>query len=224
MTDPMRKTIRIFCFAFLFQCSAGCGLSDYEAKMAAEQARALRIEEENKFLDEPLGVPEKPEKDNDNRHADFFLRPPKGITRSVNKEPYGHLLYVYPSTGSGNFEQVYIGFGKKGGDLTKEVTKLFASMGQGKTAKHERHPDTPESLVYDTLTLEDTKSILAIHTFQRDDYQVAVVYRMDKSKSNADQMKAMDLSLDTMEVGAKSSTMRKEYSLRQKMKSGGSAK
>jgi hypothetical protein len=89
---------------------AGCGLTDYEARMAEAQARVARFDEENRQLDAPLSIPTRAEKvkvkENDKEKevvvqkplAEVFLRPPKGISRTaMNKDkPIGGLLYRYP--------------------------------------------------------------------------------------------------------------------------------
>src|ERR1700687_1458874 len=87
--------------ALLALSPVGCGLADYEAKMAEEQARVRRIEEENKNLEDPVDIPSPPQKENDKdpRPPDFFFRPPKGIGRTANEKQ--HLgLFVFPKKGN----------------------------------------------------------------------------------------------------------------------------
>jgi hypothetical protein len=97
--------------AGLLLCCAvlpGCGLADYEARMAEAQERVKRFERENSLLDEPLDIPthKVTVKSPDGQTfedqvpvARVFLRPPRGISKTAknkDKAP-GALFYQYPS-------------------------------------------------------------------------------------------------------------------------------
>jgi hypothetical protein len=78
----------------------GCGLSDYEAKLAAAQKYAERVDEENEHLGDPLELPPSKEQSSampGQTGLDIFFRPPKGIAATPEKTaPLGELLYRYP--------------------------------------------------------------------------------------------------------------------------------
>src|SRR5690349_5176332 len=55
----------------------GCGLADYEKKMAQAEARLQRFEDESRVLDVPLSVPLRPPREPGGKPTAFnlFLRP-----------------------------------------------------------------------------------------------------------------------------------------------------
>jgi hypothetical protein len=95
---------------------AGCGLDDYEKRMAEAQARVQRFDLENQVLDGPLEIPTRivRTKQGDQEIKtevpiiEVFLRPPKGISRTIavvknpntgkdeKERPRGGFLYRYP--------------------------------------------------------------------------------------------------------------------------------
>src|SRR6266446_5945646 len=107
---------------------SGCGLSEYEANMASEQARVHRIEEENKYLDDPIEWPAKKEtdkKDSEKPYVEVFFRPPRGIKRTPNQQQHGP-LYVFTRTSdnTGAIQEIWIGTAVNQADFARDVTKL----------------------------------------------------------------------------------------------------
>src|SRR6266702_4056486 len=117
------------CISLFALTLVGCGLADYEAKMAEEQARVRRIEEENKNLEDPLDIPApKKENEKDPRPPDLFIRPPKGISHTANKDLYGGVLFAYPQIGnSDGVQDVYVGFSKGKKDFVNDLLKMLPS-------------------------------------------------------------------------------------------------
>ena len=78
---------------------SGCGLADYEKKMAQAEKRLQRFEDESRVLDMPLSVPLRPAKKPGGKPTAFnlFLRPPRGINNTAEnqKEPRNRLLFSY---------------------------------------------------------------------------------------------------------------------------------
>src|SRR4051812_34633150 len=91
-----------FCLA-LGLAGAGCGVVDYEHKMANSQARVARWEEMSRLLDGPVTPPVTMEDKYPKRVANVFFRPPKGISPSCSneKEPRARVMYTYPAVRPG---------------------------------------------------------------------------------------------------------------------------
>jgi hypothetical protein len=96
-------------------CLAGCGLADYEARMAESQKRLQRTEEENAVLDEPLVMPTEVKDGVSLPLGNVFLRPPRGINKDSNNEAREQFFYAYPlrPTAAQPFSKMEIAFGPK---------------------------------------------------------------------------------------------------------------
>jgi hypothetical protein len=103
-------------WAVLALAAAGCGLADYEERMQQAQRAADRYDEENKYLGDPLVIPDrKPEPPAEGKAegkaegraegrrgparaeplVNLFLRPPKGISPKPEDQPIQEVLYRY---------------------------------------------------------------------------------------------------------------------------------
>jgi hypothetical protein len=193
---------------------SGCGLSEYEANMASEQARVHRIDEENKYLDDPVEWPAKKEsdkketgkKDPDKNYVDVFFRPPRGISRKPNTRQHG-TLYVFPRSGdnSGNILEIEIGTAVDQEGFANDVVKLFVPAEKLKEKEKDlmkpplerQVPGRKEPLSFATATFEDT----TIYIYKKGNMQVAVVYRLDKTK-NSETTTKVQMSLESLAIGA----------------------
>src|SRR5438876_4907175 len=95
---------------------AGCGLAEYEAKMAEEQERLRYVDEENKWLEGPLRWPEKRETDKDGKGvppSEIFLRPPRGIALAPDERPIGGLLYRYRGSANPEVSEMFVAVSKE---------------------------------------------------------------------------------------------------------------
>ncbi|MFL5242828.1 MAG: hypothetical protein ACJ8FY_12025 [Gemmataceae bacterium] len=204
---------RVLLAATLGLLLSGCGLADYEAKMAEEQARIQRVEEENNNLDEPVVIPPpKKEADKDSKIPDLFFRPPKGIGHTAQKDLYGGLLYVYPRTGSAEgIQDAYIGFSKGRKDFLKDVLKVFPSNPPAKKSVTERTPPGRNLLHFETITIEDTSSTVILHTLPYDDQLLLVGFRVDRKAESNQTAKRMDMSLESLGLGPDAAKLRRQY-------------
>jgi hypothetical protein len=83
--------------AALLLSAAGCGLSEYESRIALEQKRMKDLDDEERHLAEPIEIPSITTKEGKVSAwpIDVFLRPPiKTYTRADDKKP-DDLLYRY---------------------------------------------------------------------------------------------------------------------------------
>jgi hypothetical protein len=189
---------------------AGCGLADYEAKMAEEQARVRRIEEENKNLEDPLDIPApKKENEKDPKPPDFFFRPPRGIGRTAGENQYLG-LYVYPKVGNADgVQEVYVGFSKGKKDFLKDLLKMLP--GTKKDSVTERTPWGRELIRFDTITVDDLKSTLILHILPTPDQLILIGFRLDPKVDLNQLAPRLDMSLDSIGVGMEAGKLRKEY-------------
>jgi hypothetical protein len=210
---PALLSGRLLAPAVLGLLLTGCGLADYENKMAEEQARIQRIEEENKNLDEPVEIPP-PKKENDKepKIPEFFFRPPKGIGRTASKDLYGGLLFVYPRVGNAEgTKEVYVGFSKGRKDFLKDVLKIFPSNPPAKKSLTERTPPGRNPLRFETITVEDVGSTVILHTLPYDDQLLLVGFRVDHKAESSQLSKRMEMSLESIGVGFEAGKMRRQY-------------
>jgi hypothetical protein len=207
-------------FALIVALS-GCGLADYEAKMAEEQARVRRIEDENKNLEEPLEIPPpKTEKEKEAKLPDFFFRPPKGISRAANKDLYGGMLWVYPRiSASDGVQDVYIGFSKGKKDYVKDILKKLPSITPPKNSVTDVTPWGGEPVRFETVTLEDPTSFLILHILPTPDQLVLIGFRLDRKTDPSQLSQRLAMSLESLGVGMEAGKLRKEFRLRGKTSS-----
>jgi hypothetical protein len=199
------------CPSFLALSLVGCGLADYEAKMAEEQARVRRIEEENKNLEDPVDIPSPPQKENDKdpRPPDFFFRPPKGIGRTASEKQ--HLgLFVFPKKGNADgIQEVYVGFSKGKKDFVNDLIKMLP--GAKKYLVTDKSPWGRDPIRFDTITIEDPKSTLILHTLPAADQLILIGFRLDPSANLAQLAPRLDMSLESIGLGIEAGKLRKEF-------------
>jgi hypothetical protein len=206
---------------------SGCGLSEYEANMASEQARVHRLEEENKYLDDPIEWPAKKDsdkketgrketskKDSEKPYVDVFFRPPRGIKRTPNQQQHGP-LYVFPrsSDNTGAIQEIWIGAAVNQADFARDVTKLFVPAGGSVTKpthSDKQPPGRKEPLSLDTSTYEDAGSTYSINIYKKGNIDVAVVYHIDKTKSSETTAK-VEMSLESLAIDADAAQQRRLF-------------
>lgn len=212
---------------------AGCGLADYEAKMIDAQKRAQRLEEEARNLDEPLNMPTKKEKTGDTEVevpvADVFLRPPRGIGPTPDKNPLNGLIYRYgPRTAAptlpnlpgapapsakpiADVHAVGLAFGTNRPDFTKEVMSAFQPVGQVTSADRPvHHPDRPAASVLTALDFDDARYSYSVYVGQSGTTQVAIIYWITKGHRSAVST-PLTFSLESLALGIDTFAARQAY-------------
>jgi hypothetical protein len=195
--------------------AAGCGLSDYEAKMRATQARLERFEQENKYLGNPLTMPTRKEKDESVPLANVFLRPPRGIQTSPSEEPRSGLLYGYRPAkegAAGAFTVVELGFSSGQKDFPADVLGLFPAGGVS-TRQRQVQPPGRKALTFDTAEFEDDQHNYSVNVWRGGDPQVAVVYWVARGQWESAR-KVIELSLATFAADAEAGRLRSAFATR----------
>ncbi|HEY1860692.1 MAG TPA: hypothetical protein VGG61_10080 [Gemmataceae bacterium] len=213
---------------------SGCGLAEYEANMASEQARIHRIDLENKYLEDPIEWPAKKEsdkkdgdkkdgdkKDVDKNWADVFFRPPRGIDRKPQQQQRG-MLYEYRRSkdNNGPILEILIGTGVDQKDFSNDVRKLFPPSVSAITTRRETRtvPGRNEPLAFELTTFDDANSTYLKCIYKKGDAQVAVVYHLEKTgklvvfsddeKSESELANKIRLSLESLGVDQEASRLR----------------
>jgi hypothetical protein len=131
--DRIRPRLPIRWLGLGFLLLAGCGLADYEAKMAESQNRLQRFQEENKVLDEPLKMPNRLKDGEVVSAGNVFLRPPKGIKEVAEATPREEVFFTYlprAGTAAGPFSRIEIAFGPEQQD--KDFSEVVFGHFQGR--------------------------------------------------------------------------------------------
>ncbi len=192
--------------------AAGCGLSEYESKMAGEQERLRYVDEENKYLEGPLDLPEKEEGEKDAKTvpaSEVFVRPPKGIALKPDKLRVG-VVYRYRATvNNPAFSDVYLAVTKEpSATFQQDVLRSLNGSGAAKSSKEikrlGREPHRFE-MYRDPLTG------LNFFFYRLDAYQVALVYRISDAPNTA---QALEYSLASLAVGPPALLQRRAWDKR----------
>jgi hypothetical protein len=120
---------------------AGCGLADYEAKMAESQKRLERIEKENKVLDRPLMMPTREEEGLSVSVGNIFVRPPRGIKEIADPNPRNVVFYVYgprPEGASVHFSKMELAFAPEGKEEKFSEWVFGDFQGRGEVRRTQR--------------------------------------------------------------------------------------
>ncbi len=189
----------------LVLAACGCGLGDYEKKMADEQARIDRIDKENKELaDGPLELPS-------GQPVDVFLRPPKGVRvrAEANTDPPGFYRYK----GDANFASLYVGWAGKEKDFKDTVLSAF---GKGTPGTITTEPWDREGVALDTMTVEEANR--TFHIYLTLGNRVALIYEVPKpGKLSPEAVKAsLNTSLNTLALDTEAAKQRTEHNKRRK--------
>lgn len=180
-----------------------CGLRDYEDLMRKTQERDQRFREESKYLDEPVKIPTRKEKDLDVPVAQVFFRPPKGIQPSFQTEQIDSLLWRYLAR-AGNFSRVEMAFDEGNKEFTEKVLRNY------KTPEQLQPLERDPSLPFDVWEYADAQNIYSIDVLKSNQAQVAIVFVFARSRRD-NVRKAMEMSLESLAVGPKSGQARQNY-------------
>jgi hypothetical protein len=186
--------------------TAGCGLADYEARITAEKAKLQRLDREARHLGDPLKMP--PPRKEGEREVSWsaFLRAPKAIGDTPQGQLLGGILAVYPATGTGNIQTVYLGVGA----TSKDVLPLFPF--QGEVRKETVQVETSaRPLTFTRYTYDDNRSSLAVNFLEGSTTPVAIVYRAEKGRLSGDSADAVQASLGTLGVDGDLARARQTY-------------
>lgn len=193
--------------ALAFTSCLGCGLSDYEARMRAEEDRLRYIDEEDRLLADPVEVP--PGAEGEAPPVDVFFRPPKGIQRSPETNPnFAPLIRFRSSNTTVPFSEVYLNVsGKSLADFRSDVLRVFPNFDPEKATAYTKNPLDRKPLPY-----LDWPSIgpswVSVYSYayeanQRSPVYVAVIFNQNASNTpNAALIKDIkDYSLASLIVG-----------------------
>jgi hypothetical protein len=197
--------------------AAGCGLSDYQEKLARQQERVNSWSRENQYLGKPLELPKKKEGET-NPDLLVFLRPPLGIRTSPDEQPTG-VLFHYGRTASGKssktasdklsgVQDVYLAvtINKDWTEFKKQVmSSIKGAEGRGTqiktlTAAPDREPMTYETFSF--IEAGDPPMGYQFYFFHDEIYRVAIVFRGPEGAMKSEPTKeAIDFSLKSLAVG-----------------------
>ena len=211
----------------------GCGLSEYEATLAAEQKRLERFDEEDRLLGDPLELPPRKGKDPSvpipSGVGEVFIRPPLWTASNYQSEPLGELLYRYPpfphnwfmrrriQVPDNPFLEVDLAVTPEGdwAEFTQKVQQPFQGMAHSE-ATLVKKPTARGVLEFQSLTFADggnppaTKVFL--YFYKGHQTQVAIAYRVKGEEASSPKVtNAIDASLKSLVVGPQPASLRKRF-------------
>lgn len=196
--------------AFLCLCCAGCGLSDYEARMDLQQKKLRYVEEQNQNLEayKVLLPDRKPE--DDLAREEFFLRPPKGLDGNGDEKTVGADIAHFSGKGNTAFADMWIAAVKRDNDVKfqKDVLELL------KINSRQKKPKTVEPvgsapMNYDWIHDEQgARGTYDAYFYKKAPYLVAIVFKTEGNKETTLPQKQMDYSLATMRLASEARTQK----------------
>lgn len=188
----------------------GCGLSDYERRMAEEQAR-LQTAEESRYLGEPVRWPPEGEAGSENRNSpSVSFRPPKGGSPTYERQPLDAVLFVYP--GAGDFQMVYlaVGSGRRSDDFRRKLLERVVLPPRAQWQPVVVQPSGRDLMRFEALYHESAnvggRTASFVYLLDEENQQVAIVYQVDAANADKSEvLNAMDQSLRSLAVGARAS-------------------
>jgi hypothetical protein len=191
---------------------AGCGLSDYEAKMLAEQQRVERFDRENKLLGPPLATPTA-WREKAPAAPDVYLRPPRGVEPSPKERAWNDFLYHY--AGNGNpFDRMYLAWAGAREDFLADVRRLIPLKDK---PDHEVTTRPAAGLPAQTLSgwmIEDGDHVY--YLYLDPSKKLAVIFRANRRAFAQQGRDAIEASLNTFTVGPEAVKQQAEYNRRYK--------
>lgn len=214
MTTIAAHRIRRLGLALLLLGVPACGLSDYETLMREAQERADHFQDAKKYLDEPVKIPTKKEKEGDLELpiAEVFFRPPKGIRPTCDPTPRSDLLWRYPAQkNNAECSRVELAFGAGKKEFAAEVVNNFNPV-ERVNPKTKQYPvvDREAPLVFDVWEFDIGQDAYSINILRDPVCPVAVVYVYNKARRD-NARKAIDLSLQSLAVASQVRTARQRY-------------
>jgi hypothetical protein len=189
--------------------TVGCGLSDYEYRMNQEQERLDYLEEEARYLGDPVQLPPPKEgKKGAKKDEDVFFRPPRGISdKADSKQPPGSMLISFPAGRNSKFKdvQMVVSKGKKSvEDFRKEVMLPFGGVRQTKRITVE-HKASHRPQDFDSCGADDPQGPATAYIYfcKQGDYQAAIVFRVpaDSGALGEEAKNMIRLSLASLVLG-----------------------
>jgi hypothetical protein len=215
----------------------GCGLDDYEARMAEAQVRVRRFDEENRQLEGPLEIPptrsvtvKEGDKDVVQKvPEEIFLRPPRGIERKAKNEarPEGGLLYLYPAKAVPEpppdpnaaptlVSDVWLAVRRDEKDVkafTNDVLNLIRGDREALPARTVTRLGRPPLTFSLTRVKQDKNVTVLVFTQQGADLTLAVAFRIKGPAENS-LFPLLDLSLSTLALGEEAQERRAAWEAR----------
>jgi hypothetical protein len=167
---------------------AGCGLSAYEAKMAAAQRRADEFDRKEVALGSAITPP-------DGCPVDIALRTPRGIVSQPDAVPQNGFFYRYGSvSGKGAVHEVLIGADTNARFARQAIQKTFPSA----TPLSVKSVEVPgqEAMSFESWTEGDGAGKTYIYLHQAGSLAAALAYRA--GKADADTEAVIEASLKTL--------------------------
>jgi hypothetical protein len=187
--------------ALLLLSVAGCGLSDYEARMLEAQARADRADKEAELLDEPVGL-------RGGDAPDLFFRPPRGIApQGTEEKDPSYVTWFYPRDSNAKSPLTAVVVALTVDDFRFLSRALYTSE-PPQPKRREVTPPGRDPLAFDTFEYTNGKNAYLTCVLRNapDGVQVAITYRMDRERMDKDRndfdAPSIRFSLESLALGA----------------------
>ncbi len=193
---------------------SGCGLSEYEGKMAEEQKRLRYLDEENKNLEGPLEfAPKKRETDKDAKPLlpeELFVRLPKGIARKPDELPISGIAYRYRAAATNApFSEIFLVVTKEpSATFLQDVQRVLNSSCTSISPKPIQRPGR-EAGQFEAVPFEmgrDPQTGLSFYFYRAQGFQVALVFHTNDTANTA-----IEYSLGSLFVGPLASQQHKLF-------------
>lgn len=182
---------------------AGCGLADYEAKMAEAEKRLQPVDRHNGYLGDPLKVP----RDRVPAGVELYLRAPRGINLNPLAQTYGPHLIQF--RGRRPWEALYLACvrDKKQEDFWNDILATFPGLNAEGFQAARKQPVVGAPLTFQENVLENPTAVpphtLLCYFHEQAPYQVALIYQVDSKyaqDSAAEMRAAIDASLQSLRL------------------------
>jgi hypothetical protein len=187
----MRHVFQPLLVPVIFPCIAGCGLSAYEAKMAAAQRRADDFDRKEVALASAIVPPE-------GLPVDIALRAPRGIAANPDPVPQSGFFYRYGSAGGkGQIHELLLGAMVGNANVARQqIQKMFPAA----TPLPAKTVDVPdhEPMTFETWAEGDASGKTYVYLYQTGGLVTALAFRA--GKADADVEGAIEASLKTLVV------------------------
>jgi hypothetical protein len=208
--------------------ASGCGLSEYEQRMASEQTRLAAIDQENKILGDQIDLP--PRRPTPATQPpppplpELFMRVPKAISSKADEEAFtGGVLYRFSKLASPKetaqkdtgLLEIYLAVGleKKGEEFRKEVLQRFGTT-------QALRPDTRQPVGRSPLTFEACsfldarlpQSSYSVYLYPAGSNEVAIVFRAEATTAALPLVREqMDYTLKSFALGNTANQLRRDF-------------
>lgn len=208
--DPLWTRTRRWFFALGLLTVPACGLSDYEARMEETQKREDRFREEKKYLDEPVKIPTRKNKDDQEvALATVFFRPPKGIQSKGEEQPNKVFWRYRPNANNrpnanSDFLVIELGFASDNNTFLDDVARIYPRKAQSWT------PQRTPPLPFDSWEYDEAPYTYSVNVSREGATRVAIVYIFPKGRVEV-LRKAIDLSLESFAADAQAGAALRRY-------------